>query len=127
MKHYVRSLQFGAVLIAIFTGFFPAQHAAADSSQPVIAGIARDGTNILIKVQVPPGASRVTLESRERLGAGTWTPRGVVRVSGTATEVTFRIDASSAAELLRVRADATEPLPAFFYNGPTSFVNQASA
>ena len=129
MKDNFVSLQSVTLLIVFFTGLFQAQRGNADPAgiqQPLITAIGRDGTNIVINVQVPAGARRVTLESRERLGAGTWTPRAVARVSGAATELTFRIDASSSLELMRVRADATEPLPTFFYNGPTSFVNQAS-
>src|SRR5580765_6612277 len=78
------------------------------AQSPAITHAERSGTNVVIRVDVPAGVRRVTLESRERLSEGNWSPRAVARVNGTATEVSFTIDASSAAELLRVRADASE-------------------
>jgi hypothetical protein len=98
--------------------------AAAPSEPTAITGIAMEGQSVVVTVRVPAGVRRVTLESRPKLGRGTWTPRDVKWTDGAAGELTFRLPASAAeAELLRVRDEAeTElALPAGFFRGPTTF------
>jgi hypothetical protein len=90
-------------------------------ANPVITGIRRDGTNIVVQVDVPSGVRRLTLESRERFGAGTWAPAAVKQLDGTAGSVTFLLPCTRPAELLRVRADNEQPLPASFYKGTNDF------
>jgi hypothetical protein len=97
------------------------------AQSPVITDVRCSTSNVVVRVDVPAGMRRLTLESRERLGAGAWSPRAVARLNGEARQIAFTIDASSQAELLRVRADATEALPATFYSGSTSFLNQVEA
>ncbi len=95
--------------------------------QPVITDVRTDATNIIVSVNVPSGVTKVTLESRSRLGAGTWAPAAVQRLQdrqgGT---ITFTLPKTESLELLRVRADAQEALPAFFYQGQTSFADAGS-
>src|SRR5213593_1734458 len=100
---------------------------AADTSQlametgPVITWIRREGTNLVVAANVPAGVTKVTLESCRRLGGEAWTPKAVGRLDGAGGELTFRLALSADLALLRVRADAREALPDFFYRGPSSF------
>src|SRR5688572_16411968 len=93
----------------------------AQESQPQITSIRQERTNIVVEVTAPVGTRRLTLECRDRLGNGAWEPRGVARLNGSGGTVTFRLSPSRHLELMRVRGDATEPLPASFYNGTNTF------
>jgi hypothetical protein len=94
---------------------------------PTITAVRIEDTNVVVTAQVPAGIRRVTLECRERFGPGVWEPRAVARTDGTGGSVTFRLARSRQIELMRVRADASEPLPASFYEGASSFAEQPSA
>src|SRR5437773_6803945 len=98
--------------------------AHAQLTSAIIDSIQSETTNIVVKAQVPVGVLRVTLECRDRFGGGAWEPRAVVRLDGSGGPVTFRLARSRPFEALRVRADATEPLPASFYAGTNSFYQQ---
>jgi hypothetical protein len=91
------------------------------SGQPTIVSIRVNGTEAVVLAQVPAGIKKVTLEGRKRLGAGAWVPRAVARIDGSGGQVTFRVPISDNTELLRVRADASEALPAVFYQGTNAF------
>jgi hypothetical protein len=91
------------------------------SALPVINSIRLEGTNVVVRAQVPAGIQRVTLECRSRLEAGGWEPRAVTRLDGRGGEVTFTVPKAATLEVLRVRADDREPLPASFYSGTNSF------
>lgn len=96
--------------------------------QPVITEVRTDATNVIVKVNVPAGVTKVTLESRSRLGAGTWAPAAVQRLQDRQGGLmTFTLPKSESLELLRVRADVQEALPAFFYQGQTSYADAGSA
>jgi len=75
-------------------------------------------------VRVPKGIKKVTLEGRPRLGSGNWTPRAIKRVDGTGGLLVFRLASAKSNELLRVRGDEKETLPAAFYKGTTEFNGQ---
>ena len=94
---------------------------------PTITAVRIEDTNVVVTAQVPAGIRRVTLEGRERFGRGAWEPRAVARVDGSGGQVTFRLARSRQIELMRVRADASEPLPASFYEGASSFAEQPSS
>lgn len=97
---------------------------AAPAETTAITGIVLGDQSVVVAVRVPAGVRRVTLESRPKLGRGTWTPRDVKWTDGAAGELTFLLPASAAeAELLRVRDEVeTElALPAGFFRGPTTF------
>src|SRR5580765_3936501 len=96
------------------------------ADQPVITSIQTAGTNILIDVAVPTGFQRVTLESRSRLGDGTWSPLAVGQNDGSAKTLHFRAPCSKQSELIRVRADVHQALPSSFYKGQSSFSGVAS-
>ena len=93
-------------------------------AQPVITSIRLVGTNVVVLAHVPAGITRVTLESCRRVGGEAWTPRAVSRLNKIGGEITFRLAQSADLEVLRIRADASESLPAVFYQGPTSFSPQ---
>ena len=96
----------------------------AASAEPVITSIWLEGTNVMVLARVPAGISKVTLEGCRRLGGEAWTPKAVGRLNGAGGEMTFRLAQSPDLELLRIRADAREALPGFFYTGPSSFSGQ---
>ena len=96
-----------------------------DSSElSEIVSINFDGDEVVVIVNVQIGIKKVTLEGRPRLGIGNWTPRAIKRVDGTGGQLVFRITRSKLNEILRVRGDAKEVLPALFYKGATEFNEQ---
>lgn len=97
---------------------------ASPEDQPVITSVRLEDTNVVVTASVPAGIKRVTLECRSRFAAGTWAPRALTRLDGSGGDVTFRIPRSGNVEMLRVRADDQEPLPASFYSGQTRFDGQ---
>ena len=111
-----------AALGLFFTGAFLSS--ASPTDQPLITAIRLEGTNIVVTAQVPDGIKRVTLECRSRLGAGSWQPRALTRLDDTGGQITFRIPKAAGLEVLRVRADDQEALPASFYSGTNSFAGQ---
>ncbi len=90
-------------------------------AQPVITAIRIEKDHVVVDGEVPAGVMKVTLESRDRLGAGAWQPRVVTRTEGKGGAVTYRLAKSASIELLRLRADSSDPLPASFYNGTNQF------
>lgn len=91
------------------------------ADQPAITAIQSDGSNVVVEVSVPGGFERVTLEGRSRLGSGAWAPLAVSQNDGSHRTLRFRVSCVPQAELMRVRADAQQPLPAGFYQGTNSF------
>lgn len=115
----------GLVWPFLWLFFSPIECVAAD--RLAITHVRVESAEVVVTVAVPPGVRKVTLESRTRLGAGTWVPRAVQRLEGLKAEtVTFRLPKSAAIELLRVRGDEDEPLPAEFYDGQKTFNGQVS-
>jgi hypothetical protein len=98
----------------------------AQLTETTITDVRVEQTNLVVTAFVAPGIRRLTLECRERLGLGTWEPRAVKRTDGAGGVVTFRVPRSRQMEVVRVRGDAVEPLPASFYTGTNSFAGQAS-
>lgn len=94
--------------------------------EPTIESVRVEKTDLILKVTVPPGTVRLTLEGRSRFTTGTWIPRGVLRPATGELHQIFRVplEVDSTAELLRVRADAAEPLPAGFYAKSNTFPAQ---
>jgi hypothetical protein len=101
--------------------------AAASLEQPSIVSIRTEKNDVVVTARVPAGVKKITLEGRTRVGAGAWIPRAVERLDGLGGEVSFRLPFSETAELLRIRADETEPLPATFYKGTNSFAGPANS
>ncbi len=135
MKHLfpIRRSSLGAILTFLAVAFLePIQSAWAQANAnaaapPAITAIRVESTNVVVTVRVPAGLRRVTLEARERLGRGAWEPRSVARLDGTGGSITFRLPRSRALEMMRVRADVTDPLPSAFYTGATEFEEVAGA
>jgi hypothetical protein len=96
----------------------------SDSTGPVITSIRLEGTNVVVRAKVPAGITKVTLESCRRPGIEAWIPKVVGRLNGAGGEMTFRLAQSPDLDLLRIRADVREALPASFYQGPSSFAGQ---
>lgn len=88
-----------------------------------IESIQVEGTNIVVKVDASSDIKTVVLESRLRVGGGSWDPRAVQRLGDFTTPVkvvTFRIPRTEQMELIRARGDTTEALPAAFFQGTNS-------
>lgn len=114
------SLLFAAALI----GFEGNLQAAETADALVIESIHLDGKEVVVTVQVPPGVKRVVLETRARIGSGSWEPVAIERLGDTATApvvVVFRVQLSAQMELLRARGDSGDALPTSFYSGETKF------
>ena len=94
---------------------------SAQSASPAITSLRAEGTNLVVTAFIPPGVQRITLETSDRLGRLSWAPRAVMSPSPQGGEVTLRLPISGPLELIRVRADATEPLPASFFQGTNAF------
>src|SRR5262245_30825576 len=122
---YLRQVLGGWVCFVSFAFAAELTPAHAQETQPVITDVRVERTNVVINTRVPAGIRRVTLECRDRLGLGTWEPRAVQRTDGAGGVVTFRLPRSRSMEVLRVRGDSAEPLPAAFYAGTNSFAGQA--
>jgi hypothetical protein len=116
-----RSLRYSTLACTVL--FFTALAAPyfCEAGQPLIKSIRPDRTNVLVEVSVPAGFYRVTLESRPRFGAGTWSPLAVGQNDGSARTMSFQVLCTRQTELMRVRADTRQPLPSAFYRGTNSF------
>ncbi|MCW5554754.1 MAG: beta-propeller domain-containing protein [Verrucomicrobiae bacterium] len=110
----------GSLVLAVFATLVRAD-------LPVIESIHVEHTNLVVTARVPAGHVRVTLESREALGSGAWVPVAVRRLSGQGGVITFNVPRTGAFAVLRVRADASEELPAAFYSGTDQFLPQPSS
>lgn len=115
-----------ALGLAVGGIFVPPARCACEGTL-AITSVKIESFDVVVTVQVPAGVRKVTLESRSRLGAGTWVPRAVQRLDGSRPcTLTFRLPRGAALEVLRVRGDENEPLPTEFYQGQTSFKGQTT-
>ncbi len=107
--------------LAVVIGVCLASTALAQSIVPTITNVRTEGTNMVVTASVPAGVQRVTLETSDRLNRLRWGPRAVMRPQALAQTVTFRLPMSQPVELIRIRADVSEPLPATFFDGTNAF------
>ena len=131
--HHFKSLCRGIPALALVSGLLfgmpgvvPVSTglAAPEVARPEIISIQLEVSEVVVTVRVPKGITKVTLEGRSRLGSGNWAPRAIKRVDGSGGLLVIRIAYSKANEILRVRGDAEEELPAAFYKGTTDFNGQ---
>ena len=116
----VSGLLFGMPgMIPVSTGL-----AGPEDARPEIISIQLEVSEVVVTVRVPRGITKVTLEGRSRLGMGNWAPRAVERVDGSGGLLVIRIAYTKANEILRVRGDDKDELPAAFYKGTTDFNGQ---
>src|SRR5215831_17078974 len=108
-----------SLLLLFKVGFGSA--AFAQLTTPVITGSRVEGTNIVVTAKIPAGLRFVTLEASDRLGRVSWAPRKVTLLDANGGEVTFKVPMSRAMEVIRIRANATEPLPGGFFQGTNTF------
>ena len=123
-KRILGPIQFWRWILAALLLATAAAPATAQLQAPVITSIRPERTNVVVTTRVPPGIRRVSLECRERLGVSSWEPRAVTRLDGTGGVVTFRLPFSRHLEVMRVRGDAAEPLPAAFFTGTNAFLGE---
>src|SRR5688572_8814950 len=103
---------------------------AGGSAEPAITSVTVDNTNVLVKVSVPAGLRKVTVETRSRVDAATWQPKALKRFespTSDAQEISFTFPHSDKLEVLRVRGDATDALPAQFFKGTNQFAGPQSS
>ena len=89
-----------------------------------IRSIRSADSGLEVKVGVPAGQRRITLETRPRIARGTWTPREVRWTAlATPSEIVFRLPSLDGAELIRVRDEAETELaaPRRFFEGIDRF------
>ncbi len=131
--HYFKSLCRGIPALVLVSGLLfgmpgvgPVSTglAAPEDARPEIISIQLEVSEVVITVRVPKGITKVTLEGRSRLGVGNWAPRAIKRVDGSGGLLVIRIAYTKANEILRVRGDDKEELPAAFYKGTTDFNGQ---
>lgn len=118
--HIGKVLRLAVLLLACSTGVARAQ-AVSTAEQPSIIDIQLEGTNVLITARVPAGLKRLILQGSQALGTAAWQPRAVIRLDGQGGLVTFQVGRSPELEMIRVRADETDPLPLTFYSGTNNF------
>jgi hypothetical protein len=123
MKTWIGSRSFLRLILAggIFVGVSISHSLVCEASSAVITSIRPDGTNVMVEVNIPAEARRVTLESRGRLGAGAWAPLAVAQNDSGTNRISFRVPCTRETELLRVRTDSRQALPRAFYSGTNSF------
>ena len=83
---------FGFVSLGFLAGAL--RMSAGELSQPVITSIRLDASNVVVTANVPSGVQLATLEGRQRLGAGSWEPRALIRTDGGGGVLTFRLPRS---------------------------------
>jgi hypothetical protein len=115
---------------ALILGFAFFKTLAETPAEPKITSVSIQGTNVVVKVATPAGLRKVSIETRSRLEASTWAPKAVKRFDEPTTEaqeLTFTLPRSDKLEVLRVRADATDALPAQFFKGTNQFAGPQSS
>lgn len=105
-----------------------AQQSNGSKSAARISGIRSVQTNLVVTVDVPTGVRRITLESRPRLGGGTWKPRAVLNPTNDLPQVTMTVLAAEVSEVLRVVTDDSFSLgvPSQFFQGSEKVAAQLS-
>ncbi len=118
---------FGVMALAFWASGHQGFAAEADAlEQPRILSVRIDDDDFLVEVNVPEGFKRITLESRTRLGQGSWVPRGVKRFDGSGSTFTFRLKLEETLEILRVVGTVEDLLPESFYGGKKTFAGPSS-
>ncbi len=115
------ALALARLIPLVATASAPASAAAEAMAKPRILSIERVAGDLLIRASAPEGVARIVLETCRRQDLAGWRPLALLRVTPSVTEATFRVPASERLEMFRVRADASDPLPASFYLGTTNF------
>ncbi|MGV3772924.1 MAG: beta-propeller domain-containing protein [Verrucomicrobiales bacterium] len=98
---------------------------ASEPAGPRIVQVEPNRGMLAIHVEVPEGLRKVTLQSRSRAEGSAWVPRAVNRLDGTGGMTFFTLSKTNQFEMLRVQADASDPLPASFYQGTNDFHGNA--
>src|SRR5688500_350980 len=118
----VRAIMAGALVMA-----GAAHSSAATPSQPVIQEIQPHNSQVRIRASVPAGWKKITLETATPLQPANWQPRAIARIDGAAAVIQLEAPRDGEIQFVRVRADATELLPAFFFQGTNAFLGEVTA
>ena len=118
-----------AVFVVVALVATQAQQSNGPKTAARISGIRSVQTNLVVTVEVPTGVRRITLESRPRLGGGTWRPRAVLNPTNDLPQVTLTVSAAEVSEVLRVVTDDLLSLgaPSEFFQGSEKIAPQISA
>ena len=126
----MRNFRIQSFVWAVIVGLGFASASARLPAEPKITSVSIQGTNIIVKVSAPAGVRKISVETRSRLDASAWAPKAVKRFDAPTTaaeELTFTLPRSDKLEVLRVRADTTEALPAQFFKGTNQFAGPQSS
>src|SRR5262245_43336010 len=124
MNSIVRSLAFLvprlAVITILLTAGFRVSAGDSEPPPPRITEVFVDSETAVVTVEAPAGVGRIVLEACHRQNMRGWQPIAVERLKNDARVVSFRIPMLEPFEILRVRVDVTDPLPASYYRGRTN-------
>ncbi len=98
-----------------------------EPSRSEITSVRAVAGNLVVKVRVPAGQRRVTLETRSQVHRGGWTPRKVQLVDhAESAEETFLLPLGTTMETVRVREETESELglPLGFFKGTNAFAPQ---
>lgn len=120
MKHSYPPGPLWALLCALAL-LLPAFDAPATPTRPpTITAIQVDANGAHVVIDVPEGIHRIVLETTRRNELAGWSPKAVRRLDGTAQTLIIDLPADAPHEMVRVRADEEDPVPAAFYQGTTN-------
>ncbi|HYE33647.1 MAG TPA: beta-propeller domain-containing protein [Methylomirabilota bacterium] len=113
----VRCSKFIITLLLVLSSF-----CARAVDLPKIEQIRAEKGELVVVASIPSGLKKLTLLSRLKADGSAWEPRAVARVDGAGGRVTFRVPNSDRLELLTVKGEAADALPAFLYEGTNAFL-----
>lgn len=130
MKRLLRFINALACSLALLSaqpwpdgGRLSAQEAILPQTHLAIESIRLEGDELVVTALVSAGIKTVILESRPRIGSGNWEPRAVQRLGEFTTPVkviTIRVSRGDDMELIQLRGETSETLPAAFFEGAST-------
>lgn len=121
MIHIFKFLTVAMAIAMAMIGLHPSSAQGAEG--PVITFIDVRGSNVIVRIDVPPGIKKVTLEGRQNLSSKSWEPKAVRYLEGAGETLSIEIARNAGSELLRVRAEESLALPASFFTGQNQFIS----
>ncbi|MBM3845590.1 MAG: hypothetical protein FJ405_04800 [Verrucomicrobia bacterium] len=98
----------------------------SQAALPEITRLSASGSNLVVNAQIPAGLRKVVLESKAHSDPGAWTPRAVARLDGAGQSIEFQLPIRRNLELIRIRAEDSDPIHSSFFSGTSEFPDQVS-
>jgi hypothetical protein len=92
----------------------------AIADRPAVRSVVKEGTNLTLTIDVPPGVQKLTLEGKPNVGRKTWEPRAVRHLPAPG-EQQLSIPLDGGFQVFRFRGETNEVLPASFFSGNSDF------